>query len=65
MRLYEGGYIGQHSGSGTCKAPVGRGMDGTAPSSLIEGVGKDVVGSEGREEGVVGVAMVAEAVDED
>ncbi len=63
--MNERGYIGQHSGSGTCKAAVGRGVDGTTPSSLVEGVSEDVVGREGREEGILGVTVVTEAVDED
>ncbi len=40
-------------------------MDGTAPSPLVKGVREDVLGGKGREQGVVGVAVIAEAVNED
>lgn len=40
-------------------------VDGTAPAPLVEGVCCDAAGCEGGEEDAVGVAMVAEAVDED
>ena len=40
-------------------------MDGATPSSLVEGVCEDILGGEGGEEGVIGVAVVAETVDED
>ena len=46
------------------EAFVGGGVDGAAPASLVEGGDLDGVGrrGEGREEGVVGVAVVAGGV---
>lgn len=40
-------------------------MDATAPAALVERIGCYAAGCEGREEDAVGVAVVAEAVDED
>ena len=40
-------------------------MDGATPSSLVERMREDVLGGESGEESIVGVAVVAKAVDED
>lgn len=66
MRLDERGDVREDLGCGAGEALLGGFLDGAAPAALVEGVDLDGAGGELAEEGPVGgVAVVAEAVDED
>jgi hypothetical protein len=55
----------KHSRGWTREAALGRSMDRTSPSSLIKPMSLNITTSEGREEGVIAVYMVGEAVYEE
>lgn len=65
LSLEHGGDVGEYGGCGAGE-PTGRGgSDGATPSALVEAEGLDPARSERGEEGVVGVDVVGETVDED
>jgi hypothetical protein len=52
-------YVVEDGGGGACEAFVRGEVDGAAPATLVEGVhGDGVLGCEGGEEVIVGVAVV-------
>ena len=61
----EGDNVGYDEGGWACETFLGGGVDAAAPAALIEAMDFDSSGSKGREEFVISVYVVAEAVDED
>lgn len=57
--------VSKHSRGWTREAALGRSMDRTSPSSLIKRMDLNISTSEGREEGLITVYMVGEAVYEE
>lgn len=65
MGLNEGDDVGYDLCGWTRKAFFGRFVDRASPSSLVEAVYFDATGGEGREEFVVAVYVIVEAMYED
>lgn len=65
MHSHETGDVVQNGGCGTCDTAVGGGTHRAAPAALVEGVSLNSMGGKVREEGVIGVAVVTEAMNED
>ena len=63
LRLDEGGHIGQRQGGWPCVSPVGLFLDRAAPATPVDARAEDAMASQQREEVVVVVDVVAEAME--